>query len=118
MIIRPAVLQKGEKRIRVRKVDVRKSMFNEKISRHKHSCRRILLDPILTLFHLLKMFTGDFSLGSKVLVDVHDHGGDDAEKQSESEHNSVPNPSREGGLSLREKGFGSRILKEGRDDVV
>ncbi len=70
------------------------------------------------LFHLLKMFTGDFSLRSKVLVDVHDHGGDDAEKQSESENNSVPNPPGEGSLSLWEEGGSSFILQKGGDDVV
>ena len=58
------------------------------------------------------MFTGDFSLGTEVLVDVNNPGGDDTEEQSKSNDNGISNPFGEWGLSCKETGF-SFILQEG-----
>lgn len=77
-----------------------------------------LHDTVSTSLYLLEMFTGNFSLRSKVLIDVNDHGGDDAEEQPESEDDGVTNPCRKGGLSLGEKGYRSFIVQERWDDVV
>ena len=64
------------------------------------------------------MFTGDFSLVSKVLVDVDNRGGDDAEEQSESENDGISDPFGKGSLSYREKAFLSFIFRERWNDIV
>lgn len=64
------------------------------------------------------MFTGDFSLGAEVLVDVNERGCDDTEQQSESDDNGVTNPDREGGLSLGEKAGRSLIFQEGWENII
>ena len=64
------------------------------------------------------MFTGDFSLGSKKLVDVDNRGGDDAEKQTETKDDGVSNSKRQRSRSLGKERLLSFILQEWRDGVV
>ncbi len=64
------------------------------------------------------MFTGDFSLGSEVLVDVNNQGGDDAEKQTETKNDSISNSKWKRSLSLGEERLLSFVHGEGRDDII
>jgi len=71
-----------------------------------------------TSINLLEMFTGDFSFGSEILVDVNNHRSDEAEQETESEDNGVSNPGWKGRLSLGEEGFLSFVLQEGWELVI
>lgn len=64
------------------------------------------------------MFTGDFSLGSEVLVDVNNHGGDDAESQTETKNDTISNSNWKRSLSLGEERLLSFVHGEGRDDII
>lgn len=64
------------------------------------------------------MFTGDFSLGSEVLVDVNNHGGDDAEKQTKTKNNGISNSKWKRSFSLGEERFLSFVHEEGREDII
>lgn len=55
-----------------------------------------------TISYLLKVLTGDVSLGTEVLVHQDQDGGHDTEKRSETEHDKVSNTDRKGSLSAEE----------------
>mmetsp|Transcript_33612 Transcript_33612/g.79276 ORF Transcript_33612/g.79276 Transcript_33612/m.79276 type:complete len:82 (-) Transcript_33612:626-871(-) len=64
------------------------------------------------------MFACNFSLGTEVLVDVDNQGGDDAEKQSESDDDGIPDPLGERSLALGEEACLSFVLGEGWKIVI
>lgn len=57
---------------------------------------------VFRCLYLLKVLAGNVSLCSKVFVEEDQNGGEDAEQDSKSEHNEVPNTLREGSLSSEE----------------
>jgi hypothetical protein len=67
--------------------------------------------------NLLEMFTGDLSLGSEILVQENEDGGDDTEKSAKTKHDEVSNSLREWGLISKE-GVLSLVYEEGWKVVI
>ena len=66
---------------------------------------------------LLEMFRGDFSLGTKVLVEEDEDGGQNGEERTKTEDDEVAHTFGKGSISS-EVGVNTPVLEEGRGLVV